>query len=59
MSAVRGGRADFPMKYSGKYFSVLGDSISTFEGYNPADYAVFYDRDRKLGSGIITAEDAK
>lgn len=28
--------------YRGKRFSILGDSISTLEGYNPLDYAVFY-----------------
>ena len=25
-----------------KLISILGDSISTYEGYNPDDYPVFY-----------------
>lgn len=29
--------------YRGKYFSILGDSISTLAGYNPQGYSVFYD----------------
>jgi len=29
-------------KYSGKYFSILGDSISTLDGYNPEGHLVFY-----------------
>ncbi|MBQ6824603.1 MAG: protein kinase [Clostridia bacterium] len=29
-------------KYSGKRFSVLGDSISTLEGFNPKDYCLYY-----------------
>ncbi len=29
-------------KYVGKKFSILGDSISTLNGYNPIDYNVFY-----------------
>lgn len=29
-------------KYFGKQFSILGDSISTLEGYNPEGYSVFY-----------------
>lgn len=28
--------------YSGKQFSILGDSVSTLEGYNPGNYKVFY-----------------
>ena len=28
--------------YSGKTFSILGDSISTLEGYNPEKFPVFY-----------------
>ena len=29
-------------KFFGKRVSILGDSISTFEGYNPRGYALFY-----------------
>lgn len=29
-------------KYFGKQFSILGDSISTLDGYNPRGYKVFY-----------------
>lgn len=29
-------------KYCGKQFSILGDSISTLNGYNPQGYKVFY-----------------
>ena len=25
--------------------SIVGDSISTFEGFNPPGYAVFYDKE--------------
>lgn len=35
-------RWQYHNKYFGKQFSVLGDSISTLEGYNPKDYSVFY-----------------
>ena len=41
-------------KYKGKYFSVLGDSISTLEGYSEPDDAVYYDISRKLSSGVLT-----
>lgn len=39
--------------YTGKRFSVLGDSISTFQGYSEPEYAAFYDTAHKLASGII------
>ncbi len=29
-------------RYKDKYFSIMGDSISTYEGYNPEGHAVFY-----------------
>lgn len=29
--------------YVGKQFSILGDSISTLEGYNPRNYNIFFD----------------
>ncbi len=31
-------------KYKDKYFSIIGDSLSTFEGYIPDGYACFYGR---------------
>lgn len=44
-------------KYENKYFSILGDSISTLEGYNPPDCAVFYDRDMRLATDVIGVTD--
>ena len=44
-------------KYSGKLFSVLGDSISTLEGYNPPEYAVFYNWHNKCISGVFAPSD--
>lgn len=44
-------------KYTGKYFSVLGDSISTFLGYNPPDCAVYYDWEHKCLAEIYTPAD--
>lgn len=44
-------------KYYGKQFSIIGDSISTFEGYNPKGYKVFYDESTGLRAGVLSAED--
>lgn len=44
-------------KYKDKLFSIMGDSISTFEGVTPKGYNVFYTKSRKLESGIITIDD--
>ena len=44
-------------KYSGKYFSILGDSISTLAGYNPPDYGVFYQWNNQRLAGIFNPED--
>ena len=44
-------------KYKNKYFSILGDSISTFEGYSQPKYAEFYNMPKKLASGVITFGD--
>lgn len=33
-------------------FSILGDSISTYTGYNPCGYAVFYDDKKCIRNGI-------
>lgn len=43
-------------RYKNKLFSILGDSISTFEGVTPKGYNVFYTDSRKLESGITTAD---
>ena len=44
-------------RYFGKRFSILGDSISTFEGYNPCGYKVFYNGENCIKSGVIQVED--
>lgn len=43
-------------RYKNKLFSILGDSISTFEGVTPKGYNVFYTDSRKLESGITTVD---
>ena len=43
--------------YKNKYFSVLGDSISTLAGYNPPECGVFYDWRVKRQAGILAPED--
>ena len=43
--------------YKNKYFSVLGDSISTLQGANPAECAVFYDTARGWESGVLLPSD--
>ncbi|MBQ2732737.1 MAG: hypothetical protein IJF74_01130 [Clostridia bacterium] len=40
-----------------KYISVLGDSLSTLAGYNPPDYAVFYEWENKRTAGIYSPDD--
>lgn len=44
-------------QYNGKYFSVLGDSISTLDGYNPLGYEVFYDRTKCKFANVCTPDD--
>lgn len=44
-------------KYQGKYFSILGDSVSTFEGYNPIGYAVYYMHEKLAANGLYSAAD--
>ena len=44
-------------EYKGKKFSVLGDSISTLQGYSEPDYAAFYDVSHKLEANIFTPPD--
>lgn len=40
-----------------KQISVLGDSISTFAGYNPQGYAVYYDKDMQRINGLRSVDD--
>lgn len=44
-------------KYYGKTFSILGDSISTLEGYIPEEYKAFFEGDVCKTSGVNTPED--
>ena len=37
--------------------SIVGDSISTFEGFNPPGYAVFYDKEMIERNGLRTVYD--
>ncbi|MBQ7647236.1 MAG: SGNH/GDSL hydrolase family protein, partial [Clostridia bacterium] len=43
--------------YSNKYFSILGDSISTLDGYNPEGYKLFYTGERRDISGVKKESD--
>ena len=45
------------MDYTNKYFSILGDSISTLEGYSEPKGAEFYELSYKLASGVFTLSD--
>lgn len=43
--------------YFGKQFSILGDSISTLEGYNPPGHATFYRGENCTKSGVHEMQD--
>lgn len=43
--------------HNNKNFSILGDSISTLEGYNPHGYNIFYDKVKQKQAGVLTWED--
>lgn len=43
--------------FDGKWFSILGDSISTYEGMVPDGYAVFYEKEMRDQSGVQKADD--
>ena len=43
-------------QYKNKYFSILGDSISTFEGYSTPRFSEFYTDRIKYSSGIVKFE---
>lgn len=38
-------------------FSILGDSISTYTGYNPCGYAVFYDAEKCIRNGLYSVSE--
>ena len=40
-----------------KLVSILGDSISTFEGFNPPGYAVYYDKELQALNGLSSVCD--
>ncbi len=44
-------------RFAGKYFSIIGDSISTFEGYIPEGYAIFYTYEAKEVTGVKAPEE--
>lgn len=44
-------------RYKNKYFSILGDSISTLEWYSRPREAAFYNAEKKRVSGIATVAD--
>ena len=39
------------------FVSILGDSISTYNGYNPKGYAVYYDEDMQMRNGLQSVYD--
>lgn len=43
--------------FENKKISIMGDSISTLEGYNPKGYNVYYSKDFSLTSGIKCPQD--
>lgn len=45
------------VNFKNKYFSILGDSISTLAGYNPPENEVFYDWANKRLAQIFAPED--
>lgn len=44
-------------RYQGKLFSVLGDSISTYEDLCPAYYPVYYQHERRILNGLDSPDD--
>ncbi|MBR2444170.1 MAG: hypothetical protein IKB27_02085 [Clostridia bacterium] len=44
-------------KYKGKRFSVLGDSISTLDGYSQPPFSSYYDNDKKRQANIFMPQD--
>ncbi len=46
-----------PIKYSNKLVSILGDSISTYEKFNPLGYPIHYTNQIKQLSGVMNVYD--
>ncbi len=44
-------------RYEGQFFSIMGDSISTFEGCVPEGYAVYYTYEAGSSTGVKSPED--
>ena len=44
-------------KFFGKRISIIGDSISTFEGYNPQGFNLFYNEEKKHQSCVENVSD--
>ena len=40
-----------------KFVSIYGDSVSTYDGYNPHGYAVFYDAEMQVKNGLNSVYD--
>lgn len=40
-----------------RFVSILGDSISTYQGFNPEGYAVFYDSEMQQRNGLASVYD--
>ena len=45
------------MKQKMKFISIMGDSISTYENYNPYGYAVYYDYQMQKKNGLCSVYD--
>ncbi len=43
--------------YKNKFFSIMGDSISTFEGCVPIDYPCYYTYQRRNYTGVYSVEE--
>lgn len=43
--------------YNGKLFSILGDSVSTFENYNPPFHPVYYQHEYRFYTQVIYPQD--
>ena len=48
---------DIEHRYKNKYFSILGDSISTLAGYSQPKFAVYYDANQRFVSNVSTRLD--
>lgn len=46
-----------PEVFAGMTLSIMGDSISTFEGWVPAENAVYYTGERCAGTGVLSVGD--